>query len=171
MSGSGEDYTYGRPSRRSAGLPGVVLPSLRRRPPRVCVIVDTSGSVSDAELGSAIREIAAVVRTLGGRRELVSVLSCDAAAHVTHQLCRAEGIPLVGGGGTDLRTGFAQVRRGSPGPDVIVVLTDGHTPWPEARPSGRTVVGLFPRPRPVDENHPRYAPDPPPAWARVVTLG
>ncbi|MFD0205004.1 MULTISPECIES: vWA domain-containing protein [Saccharothrix] len=169
--GVGEDYTYGRPSRRSAGLPGVVLPSLRRRPPRVCVIVDTSGSVSDTELGSAIVEIAAIGRAVGGRRDLVSVLSCDAAAHITHPLCRAEGITLVGGGGTDLRTGFAKALRGSPRPDVIVALTDGQTPWPDTRPPCRTVVGLFPRPRPSDEDDPYYVPDTPPAWARVVTIG
>ncbi|WP_033439590.1 vWA domain-containing protein [Saccharothrix sp. NRRL B-16314] len=169
--GVGEDYTYGRPSRRSAGLPGVVLPSLRRRPPRVCVIVDTSGSVSDTELGSAILEIATIVRAVGGRRDLVSVLSCDAAAHVTQPLCRAEGIPLVGGGGTDLRAGFAKALRRSPGPDVIVVLTDGQTPWPDARPPCRTVVGLFPRHGRYDEDDPDYVPDAPPDWARVVALG
>lgn len=168
--GVGEDYTYGRPARRSAGLPGVVMPSLRRRPPRVCVIVDTSGSVSDTELGSAIVEIAAIVRAVGGRRDLVSVLSCDAAAHITHPLCRAEGIPLVGGGGTDLRTGFAKALRTSPRPDVVVALTDGQTPWPDARPPCRTVVGLFPRPRRSGENDPDYEPDTPPAWARVVTV-
>ncbi|MEU4250723.1 VWA-like domain-containing protein [Amycolatopsis sp. NPDC026612] len=171
MSGAGEDYTYGRPARRSAGLPGVVLPSLRRRPPHVCVIVDTSGSVSDAELGSALLEIAAIVRAIGGRRDLVSVLSCDAAAHVTAELCRAEGISLVGGGGTDLRTGFAKALRGTPRPDVIVALTDGQTPWPEARPPARTIVGLFPRQCPADETDPYYRPDTPPAWARVVTVG
>ncbi|HEX6353259.1 DUF2201 family putative metallopeptidase [Actinophytocola sp.] len=168
--GVGEDYTYGRPARRSVSLPGVVLPSLRRRPPRVCVIVDTSGSVSDAELGSAIVEIAAIARAVGGRRDLVSVLSCDAAAHITQPLCRAEGIPLVGGGGTDLRTGFAKALRASPRPDVVVALTDGQTPWPDARPLCRTVVGLFPRQRPSNENNPHYVPDTPPAWARVVTV-
>lgn len=69
-SGVGEDYTYGRPSRRSTGVPGVVLPALRRRPPRVCVIIDTSGSVSDAELGRALLEVAAISRAVGGRRDL-----------------------------------------------------------------------------------------------------
>ncbi|GER99136.1 hypothetical protein Acor_12000 [Acrocarpospora corrugata] len=172
--GAGEDYTYGRPSRRSAGLPGVVLPSLRRRPPRVSVIIDTSGSVSDAELGSALLEVAAIVRVVGGRRDLVSVLSCDAAAQVVHPLCRAEGIPLVGGGGTDLRTGFAKALRARPRPDVIVILTDGQTPWPDARPPCRTVVGLFPRSRAPGsggEDDPDYVPDAPPEWARVVVLG
>ncbi|MER5965311.1 VWA-like domain-containing protein [Streptomyces sp. NPDC002057] len=173
-SGAGQDYSYGRPSRRSAGVPGAVLPSLRRRPPRVSVIVDTSASVSDAELGSALLEVTAISRAVGGRRDLVTVMSCDAAAHTVHPLCHAEGITLVGGGGTDLRTGFARALRTTPRPDVVVVLTDGQTPWPESRPSCRTVVGLFPRERSAgswDEDDPDYVPDAPPDWARVVTIG
>jgi predicted metal-dependent peptidase len=172
--GVGEDYTYGRPSRRSVSVPGAVLPSLRRRPPRVCVVIDTSGSVSDAELGSALLEVAAISRAVGGRRDLVSVLSCDAAARVVHSLCRAEEIPLVGGGGTDLRAGFARALRARPRPDVVVALTDGQTPWPAARPSCRTVVGLFVRHRPArswGEGGPGYVPGSPPDWARVVEIG
>ncbi len=170
--GVGENHTYRRPSRRSAAVPGVVLPSLRRTPPRVCVVIDTSGSVSDAELGSALLEVAAVSRAVGGRRDLVSVISCDAAAGVAVPLCRAEGMELIGGGGTDLRSGFARALRSGPRPDVIVALTDGQTPWPSAPPPCRTVVGLFPRPpHAVNEQDPDYAPDTPPAWARVVTIG
>lgn len=172
--GAGEDYTYGRPSRRSAGVPGVVLPSLRRTPPRVAVVIDTSGSVSDSELGSALHEVAAIARAVSGRRDLVSVLPCDASAQVVHPLCRAEGIPLIGGGGTDLRAGFARALRMRPAPDVVVVLTDGQTPWPEARPSCRTVVGLFPRHHAGgswDEDDPDYVPPTPPVWARVVEIG
>ncbi|MFF4268180.1 vWA domain-containing protein [Streptomyces virginiae] len=170
--GAGEDHTYRRPSRRSAGVPGVVLPSLRRMPPRVCVVIDTSGSVSDAELGGALLEVAAISRAVGGRRDLVSVISCDAAAGVAVPLCRAENLELIGGGGTDLRSGFARALRSRPRPDVIVALTDGQTPWPSAQPPCRTVVGLFPRGRrAVSEDDPDYVPDVPPTWARVVTIG
>lgn len=172
VAGGGDDYTYGRPSRRSAGVPGAVLPSLRRTPPRVSVIIDTSGSVSDAELGSALLEVAAISRAVGGRRDLVTVVPCDAAARIAHPLCRAEGIPLVGGGGTDLRSGFARALRSRPRPDVVVVLTDGQTPWPSTRPACRTVVGLFPRHgHSWDEDDPDYVPDSPPDWARVVEIG
>ncbi|MFG2887232.1 VWA-like domain-containing protein [Streptomyces sp. NPDC048297] len=168
--GAGDDYSYGRQARRSTALPGVVLPSLRRRPPRVGVVVDTSGSVSDTELGSALLEVAAIVRAVGGRRDLVSVVSCDAAAQTVHPLCRSTGIPLVGGGGTDLRTGFARALRARP--DVVVVLTDGHTPWPAARPACRTVVGLFSRPGTSwSEHDPDHRSTPPPAWARTVVIG
>lgn len=72
--GVGENHSYRRPSRRSAAVPGVLLPSLRRTPPRVCVLIDTSRSVSDAELGSALLEVAAISRAVGGRRDLVSVI-------------------------------------------------------------------------------------------------
>ncbi|MFF3672913.1 VWA-like domain-containing protein [Streptomyces sp. NPDC002120] len=172
-SGAGEDYSYGRPSRRSAGVPGAVLPSLRRRPPRVSVVIDTSASVSDAELGSALLEVASISRAVGGRRDLVTVVPCDAAARIVHPLCRGEGIPLLGGGGTNLRAGFTKALRTGPRPDVIVVLTDGQTPWPDSRPPCRTVVGLFPRGRTSqwDEENPDYVPDVPPEWARVVTIG
>ncbi|MFE4517424.1 VWA-like domain-containing protein [Kitasatospora sp. NPDC056783] len=169
--GAGEDYSYGRPARRSAGVPGVLLPSLRRRPPRVTVVIDTSGSVSDDELGSALLEVAAIGRAVGGRRDQVRVVSCDAATQAVHGLCRAEGIPLIGGGGTDLRAGLRTALRALPRPDVVVVLTDGQTPWPDVAPPCRTVVGLFPRPSRYTEHDPDYRPDDPPEWARVVTIG
>ncbi|MFE6921110.1 VWA-like domain-containing protein [Nocardia sp. NPDC057663] len=169
--GVGEDYTYRRPARRSAALPGVVLPSLRRSPPHVSVVIDTSGSVSDVELGSALLEVAAIIRAVGGRRDLITVFSCDAAAYIADPLCRAEGMSLMGGGGTDLRTGFAKALRTSPRPDVLVALTDGQTPWPAERPSCRTVVGLFRREHSWRRDDPDYVPDTPPTWARVVDIG
>ncbi|WP_042384114.1 DUF2201 family putative metallopeptidase [Streptacidiphilus melanogenes] len=166
--GPGGDYTHARPARRAASLPGIVLPGLRRMPPRVSVVIDTSGSVSDVELGAALREVAAICRAVGCRRDLVTVIPCDAAAHRVQPVCRAEGIPLVGGGGTDLREGFARALRAQPRPDVVVALTDGQTPWPGHRPPCRTVIGLFPRPH--DDEDSDYRPDPPPSWARVVEI-
>ncbi|MFD5765470.1 VWA-like domain-containing protein [Streptomyces sp. NPDC127049] len=170
--GAGDDYTYRRPARRAASLPGIVLPSLRRVPPRVAVVIDTSGSVSDTELGSALLEVAALTRALGGRRDLVTVVACDAAAHTARRLCADAEIPLVGGGGTDLRAGFTRALRLTPRPDVLVVFTDGQTPWPSSAPPCRTIVGLFPRPIAArsgeeEDEHLRR----PPEWARAVEIG
>lgn len=169
--GIGANHTYARPARRSAAVPGAVLPSLRRSPPHVGVVIDTSASVGDADLGSALLETAAIARAVGGRRDLVTVISCDTAARTAAPLCRAADLPLIGGGGTDLRSGFARALRLRPRPDVLVVLTDGCTPWPVRQPPCRTVVGLFGTQREWRTDDPGYVPDRPPAWARVVTLG
>lgn len=170
IGGSGRgDYSYGRPARRSASLPGIVLPSLRRTPPRVSVVIDTSGSVSDEELGRALREVAAICRAVGGRRDLVSVVPCDAAADRVLPLCREADLELVGGGGTDLRAGFIRALKAASRPDVIVALTDGQTPWPSQAPPCRTVVGLFGRHR-VNEDDEHYRPVTPPSWARAVEI-
>ncbi|MGV9387357.1 hypothetical protein ACWDRB_67125 [Nonomuraea sp. NPDC003707] len=75
------------------------------------------------------------------------------------------------GSGTDLRPGIAKALRASPRPDVIVVLTDGQTPWPQERLASRVVVGLFSRTKRSYESDPDYVPDTPPPWARVVDIG
>lgn len=127
------DYTYRRPSRRA--LPGVVLPSLHRPLPAVSVVIDTSGSVTDGMLGQALAEVTGVLRAAGR----LTVISCDARAYRAQDVKRVAELRLGGGGGTDLREGFAAARARRPPPDLIIVITDGHTPWPD-RPDARTRV-------------------------------
>ena len=47
-----------------------------------------------------------------------------------------------------------------PRPSVVIVLTDGYTPWPAAAPRSATVVVGLLGPRPPE----------PPSWARVVHI-
>jgi hypothetical protein len=56
----------------------------------------------------------------------------------------ARDVRLLGGGGTDMGAGLTAAAALRPRPDLVIVLTDGHTPWPAA-PPGRTkvVVGLL----------------------------
>lgn len=56
----------------------MVLPSLRSPLPWVAVIIDTSGSIGDPELGVAPAEVAGVLREVGVRGDKVIVLACDA---------------------------------------------------------------------------------------------
>ncbi|MFF2729689.1 VWA-like domain-containing protein [Streptomyces sp. NPDC058008] len=136
------DYTYRRPSRRSAALRGVVLPSLRRPLPHVAIVIDTSGSMGEREIAAALAEVTGVLREVGIRGNRVTVLACDADVQAVSRVTSTGQITLSGGGGTDMRVGIAAALAGRERPDIIVVLTDGHTPWPEESPSCRLVAAL-----------------------------
>jgi predicted metal-dependent peptidase len=153
------DYSYRRPSRRAAAAGNVVLPALRRPVPEVAVVCDTSGSMSDDLLSASLAEVQGLLSALGLARSL-RVLACDTAAGPAQRISSARQVELVGGGGTDMGTGIAAAACLRPRPAVIVVLTDGYTPWPGDAPRGsRVVVGLL-----GDD-----APDAP-GWARAIRV-
>ncbi|MBV9424881.1 MAG: hypothetical protein JOZ98_18370 [Solirubrobacterales bacterium] len=154
------DFTYRRPSRRAAAVPNVVLPSLRQPLPRVALVVDTSGSMSDAMLGQALGEVTGVLRSLGVARRNLRVIACDARAYEVQQVRDLRAIRLEGGGGTDMGVGIEAAASVRPRPDMIIVLTDGYTPWRSAPPPGiRVVVGLMDRRGTTPE------------WAETVLIG
>jgi predicted metal-dependent peptidase len=138
------DFTYARPSRRAGAARDVILPSLRQPSPQVAVVIDTSGSVSDAMLGDALGEVTGVVRALGVGRSALRIVCCDAEAYAAQRVRDVARLTLAGGGGTDMGAGLAAAGALRPRPDVIVVLTDGYTPWPSRPPAGtHVVVGLL----------------------------
>jgi predicted metal-dependent peptidase len=154
------DFTYRRPSRRQAALPDVVLPSLRQPLPRVALVIDTSGSMSDGMLGQALGEVGGVLRSLGVARRNLRVICCDADAYEAQSVRDIGRVQLAGGGGTDMGRGVQAAAELRPRPDLVVVLTDGLTPWPPSPPPGiRVVVGL------MDETG--HSPE----WADTVLVG
>jgi predicted metal-dependent peptidase len=140
------DFTYRRPSRRASAIPDVVMPSLRQPLPQVALVIDTSGSMSDAMLGQALGEVAGVLRSLGVARRNLRVIACDARAYRAQPVRDLGAVRLEGGGGTDMGAGLDAAAALRPRPDLIIVLTDGFTPWRSAPPGGiRVVVGLMDR--------------------------
>jgi predicted metal-dependent peptidase len=153
------DYSYRRPSRRSAVAGPVVLPALRRPVPEVAVVCDTSGSMTEDLLAAALAEVEGLLRSLGLARQ-VRVLACDTAVAPAQRVTSARQVQLVGGGGTDMGAGIAAAVALRPRPAVTVVLTDGYTPWPVSAPKGtRVVVGLLGQGAPAA-----------PPWARAVRV-
>ena len=75
------------------------------------------------------------------------------------RVAAATQVNLLGGGGTDMGQGIAAAAKLRPQPSVIVVLTDGYTPWPPVVPRPRVVVGLLRDDGPL-----------PPPWARVIHI-
>lgn len=130
------DYTYQRPSRRTGGNPHLILPIMRQpRPPRCRIVVDTSGSVADKMLSQALAETSSILRRLSlGGNPSVGVIACDAAAAEMQSVKNAKSITLSGGGGTDMRVGIRVAATETPRADIIIVMTDGGTPWPKEVP-------------------------------------
>lgn len=137
------DFTYRRPSRRASAVPDVILPSLRQPLPQVAIVVDTSGSMGGELLSQALGEVNGVLRGLGMGRGSLRVLCCDAEAYQAQRVVDARDVRLVGGGGTDMGAGLAAAVALKPRPDLVIVLTDGHTPWPAPPARTRVVVGLL----------------------------
>lgn len=154
------DYTYSRPSRRQTVSKDVILPALRRPVPEVAIVIDTSGSMSGTQLGQVLAEVEGMLRSVGLGRNRLRVLTCDAAVHTVRRVSSARQIELAGGGGTNMGEGIEQASLLRPRPSVVVVLTDGYTPWPLHPPKGlEVVIGLI-------GTAVLDAPD----WARVVRI-
>jgi predicted metal-dependent peptidase len=135
------DYAYTRPGRRR--IPRIVTPAMRRPLVRVAVVVDTSGSMGQAELDAALAEVKGVITAAGVGVQRLTVLACDAVVGAMSRVRRVEDVQLVGGGGTDMRVGIAAAEASHPHPDVVVVLSDGYTPWPERPTRARLVVAII----------------------------
>ena len=135
------DYSYARPSRRT--VPGLVRPSMRGPSVGVSVVVDTSGSMSEADLTAALGEVQGVLRSSGVARDRLRLLSCDATAGTATRVRTVQSVRLTGGGGTDMRVGIRAAERHRPAPDVVVVLTDGDTPWPQRPGRARLVCAVI----------------------------
>jgi len=105
----------------------------------VAVVVDTSGSIDDAMLSQALAEISGILKGLG-QREGVHVLAVDSQVHTCQRVFRPEQVKVAGGGGTDMGVGLEAAAKLRPVPQVAVVITDGHTPWPDTAPRGMKVI-------------------------------
>lgn len=152
------DYSYSRPSRRT--LPRIIRPSMRAPLVKVAVVVDTSGSMGQADLQAALSELHGVLHAFGVARDSVRLVSCDAQATSAQRVRSATTVNLQGGGGTDMRVGITAAEQANPAPDVVIVLTDGDTPWPDAPTRARLICAIISHHNPTGT----------PGWATTVHI-
>ncbi|WP_134325218.1 DUF2201 family putative metallopeptidase [Cumulibacter soli] len=157
------DFSYSRPSRRPA-VDSIVMPAMVAPAPEIALVIDTSGSITPAILTGFLAEVTAIIARASGPSRRLHVICCDLNAHPVQTIRRAEDIELLGGGGTDMREGISAALALRPRPDLILVLTDGQTPWPDHRPPVPVVVGL------VEPGPGYHTETPPPGWAHVIAL-
>jgi predicted metal-dependent peptidase len=144
---------FDRPPRRFPGLVGVVPGHARRAgEARVMAVIDTSGSIGDADLADIGAELVRLARD----HEVV-VVECDARVRATYRF-RGQVRQVRGGGGTDLRPPLAAAVLRSVRPDVVVYFTDGRGPAPERGPRTPVIWCLVP------------GGEAPAAWGQVVRM-
>jgi predicted metal-dependent peptidase len=156
------DRTYRRPHRRQAAYGEFIMSSFYQPCPRPGFLIDTSGSMEETQLARAVAELGGLTRQLGYGAEVV-VACCDAAVHHVKKVFMSAQLELYGGGGTDIGAGLRSFVDRKRGPiDLLVIVTDCQTPWPEETP-----------PFPVITI--RVGDGPPPPWGntganRVITI-
>jgi len=140
------DYSYRRPSRRQSalgwGAGSPILPTMRGNKPNVLVAIDTSGSMGDSEVHDALVETNGIIKAVGGD---VHFIACDAMVHSNAKvvnIAQVKGL-MKGGGGTDFRPIFEAALALPKRPSVIVFMTDGCGPAPEAAPAGMAVIWVL----------------------------
>lgn len=144
----GVDYRFDGISRRQSGVGyghgKPVLPRLRSPKIRVEWWVDTSGSMSQQELGIAIREGRGALRALAAEMRFMAI---DAAVHSDVEVRTVDAMlrALKGGGGTSFVPPFERLkhRKRHERPNVIVYATDGFGACPDFGPEGIKVIWLL----------------------------
>ena len=128
------DRSYRRPHRRQAAYGEFIMSSFHQPRPRPGFLIDTSSSMEETQLARAVAELGGLTRQLGYSTDVV-VACCDAAVHDVKKVFTAAHLELYGGGGTDIGIGLRWFIDRKSGPiDLLVIVTDCETPWPEEIP-------------------------------------
>jgi predicted metal-dependent peptidase len=152
------DYTYMRFSRRSSAVPEVRLAGTFRNLPNVAVVVDTSGSMSEQDIDQVLSEAQGILRSCGVADDSITLLTVDTEVTVCKRFNRIPNGLAYRRGGTDMRVGINAAVRLKPRPDLIIVLTDGYTPWPDNPLRTTTVMAAIIGPTPDLTNIPAWMP-------------
>ncbi|MBK6742037.1 MAG: hypothetical protein IPG66_03325 [Hydrogenophilales bacterium] len=129
-----DDYSFQRLSRREGEA---LMPRLYSQGLNVVVVLDTSGSISDDELGEFLAEVDALK---GQVRAEVTLHACDdklaEGGPWRYAIWESLQLPqeLHGGGGTDFRPVFDWLAKDHTDPDLLVYFTDAEGRFPEREP-------------------------------------
>lgn len=149
---------------RSGRIVGrVVAPGYIKPIPSVHFYRDTSGSVSDHDLAVATNEVEGISKRLGIKGTDLMVTDVDVTVYESKKFAGKASVKEISGrGGTDMRNAITNSCEAKKRPSVIVIATDGETPWPEERPLVPVVVLLI--------NGSKWAKDAIPEWAHLVEV-
>jgi len=150
------EYSFKRMHRRQM-VSEVILPTIRDFVIRIGVIRDTSGSMGEKDLARTLAETRGILKEMQG--ELIDI-EVDCQVHGTKTIRNIKDVKMQGGGGTDMGVGINHAATLRPKIDVVVVLTDGETPWPASPPPFPCIVVL------TQQGSRKNAP----SWCKVIQV-
>ena len=127
------DRTYKRPNRRQAAYGALIMPSFHQPKPRPGFLIDTSASMQETQLARAVAELGGLTRQLGFGAEVI-VACCDTVVHDVRKVFNGSQVELYGGGGTDIGVGLRWFTERTSDIDVLIVVSDCQTAWPDEAP-------------------------------------
>jgi predicted metal-dependent peptidase len=125
--------TFEKPNRRYVHTPDIILPVFIDRKVKIslAIIMDISGSminITDKMYG--------VMKSMIDITDMeidITILEVD--TDVENEICsfdlKRKTINSKSGGGTDMGAGLRYIHENKREPDLIVVMTDSYTPWPD----------------------------------------
>jgi predicted metal-dependent peptidase len=74
-----------------------------------------------------VGEVDGILRKAGIKE--LNVVTGDTEIHTTKKLRSVKELKMAGGGGTDMGGLVEKMSKSKPSPEIIIVITDGYTPW------------------------------------------
>jgi predicted metal-dependent peptidase len=150
--------TFEKPNRRYIHTPGIILPVFIDRKIKISltVIMDISGSmygITDKMYGVMKSMIDILDMAID-----ITILEVDAeVVNIMHGFdLNRNTIESTYGGGTDMGAGLCYIQENKMKPDLIIVMTDSYTGWPNPPILADKTVVLTDNPEHYDGPYPMY---------------
>jgi len=156
---SGYRYrTFEKPNRRYVNTPDIIFPVFidRKIIISLAIVMDISGSMSEIT-----DEMYGIMKSMADILDLkIDITILEVSMGVENIIrgfdLKRDTVESKAGGGTDMGAGLNYIYDNKMNPDLIVVMTDSYTPWPDPPILADKTVVLTDNPDKYDGPYPMY---------------
>jgi len=156
---AGYNYrTFEKTNRRYAHFSDIILPQYfdRKTKMSLAIIMDISGSMSEN-----VNKMYGVMKSIIDILDLeidITILEVNASvANIMYNFdLKRESIASKDGGGTDMGAGLNYIQDNNINPDLVIVMTDSYTPWPNPPILSDKTVVLTDNPKDYNGPYPMF---------------
>jgi predicted metal-dependent peptidase len=120
------------------------MPSYLKEQLKVAVFIDTSGSIGDDELMRFKSECVGIAKSFESIDMIIGYCDTEVKGKplevANGNVAKIMEYKALGGGGTDMTKCFTWINKNAPENELIVIFTDGYTPFPTKKLVGNRNV-------------------------------